>query len=175
MHPPLPPATLPIHQPSQSSYIKSLPPTKHRLLQTYTQAADNSTVWRGLQSLKQTLLIATDSSLRTHRGTFGWNIVKSNDAALFAGAASSGDSSSHRQIQDEDRQWSCILQHTSTPQHHIVNMGSQEQATTQGRWRVCSLPPTTPTPFFQQIPMQHTTPHKYQLPPGQQEMLGMMS
>jgi hypothetical protein len=45
---PLPTATPPHQQPSLKSYIKSLPPTERRLLQTYSQSADDNTIWRTL-------------------------------------------------------------------------------------------------------------------------------
>jgi hypothetical protein len=63
-----PPKLLPTQYPTFRDYTKSLPDTQRRLLQTYTQSADEVTLWRAMRS-KQTLTIASNGGLKTHKGT----------------------------------------------------------------------------------------------------------
>ena len=76
---------LPTQYPTFRAYTKSLPATQRRLLQTYTQSADEVTLWRAMRS-KKTLTIASDGGLKTHKGSYGWKIITQDDTVLFTGA-----------------------------------------------------------------------------------------
>ena len=68
-----------------AEYLKSLPPNQQRLLHHYEQEATEVDIWNAFRS-RQRRNIASDGSLLTTAGTFGWKLTTAKHATLFFGS-----------------------------------------------------------------------------------------
>ena len=73
-----------------ADYLKSLPTNQQRLLHHYEQDATDVEIWNAFRS-RQRLTIASDGSLLTTAGTFGWKLTTAKHATLFLDRARSMD------------------------------------------------------------------------------------
>ena len=76
---------LPTSYDTLSDYLRSLSPHYQRLLYHYEQEVSDNEVWKAFRS-KQRLTIASDGSLLSTAGTFGWKLTTSKHVTLFFGS-----------------------------------------------------------------------------------------
>ena len=79
------PTMLPVQYASVATYLQSLPKWYQRLLFEYKQMATDLQIWREFRSRRR-LTIATDGSLLTTAGTFGWKLTTKKNITLYQGA-----------------------------------------------------------------------------------------
>ena len=77
--------TLPTAYYTLADYLKSLPQNQQRLLHDYEQDTTDVEIWNAFRSC-QRLTIASDGSLLTKAGTFGWKLTTAKHATLFFGS-----------------------------------------------------------------------------------------
>ena len=75
----------PVQHNSLHSYLSTLPLWHRRLLSVYTQLGSDIDIWRAFRS-RERLIIASDGSLLSTAGTFGWKLTTDKHHPIYQGS-----------------------------------------------------------------------------------------